>query len=196
MTKYGQFTYNEPIVTQKKNDNHNFNSSSSTGKSVVSSSSTGARACARTREEHALQDLQAVDAQMKYDQYQDCCRYFEMNFRRQVPFIVQQQLADLIKNDMSADVIRVAMDETQMAPRPSWAYCAAILRRFERDGIKTLEDWVASKEYHHHQNLRNPQFGAKQEDFGPAFFRREIAEVKAKVEEAEDIWFKYSMMND
>ena len=42
---------------------------------------------------------------------------------------------------MSPDVIQAAIDDTLRAPRPSWAYCEAILKNCDLEGVKTLDDW-------------------------------------------------------
>jgi DNA replication protein DnaD len=74
---------------------------------------------------------------------------------------------------MGADVLRAAIDDTMMAPRPSWAYMAAILRRCDLEGIKTITDWRTSKE--RFQAAKNPALNYEQrtytEDmFGEDFF--------------------------
>lgn len=129
-------------------------------------SSTGARACARTREAEAT-------ANMLRGQYVDCCQYYTEAFRRAVPVVVQRDIAEHIRDGMTADVIRAAMDETQAAPRPSWAYCRAILRRCDLEGIKTMQQWQESKRQR--EQRRNPALDYQQREytedmFGPEFF--------------------------
>lgn len=158
-------TYQEEIVTQKKEaEEVQESNSAGTEYSVLSSSTTGARAHARTRESHA---------QMMYGQYKDACMYYAESFRRSITPFIQRQIAEWIKGGITGEVIQLAIDETQMAPRPSWAYCAAILRRCERDGIKTMEDWHQDKQ--RYSSRCNPALNYEQrkytdDDYGPEFF--------------------------
>lgn len=169
---YVSSTYHEDFVTQNQRAEEQARSTSRTGQySVLSSTTTGARA--RTRE-NAAQDTEADSrANMLYGQYQDTCLYYAESFRRSITPVIQRQIAELIKGGMSGEVIRMAIDETQMAPRPSWAYCAAILRRCERDGINTLADWMEDRR--RYQSRMNPAMNYEQrrytdEDYGPDFF--------------------------
>lgn len=164
--EFGSYsTYHEDFVTQNQKREPEQASNSVTGDySVLSSTTTGARACARTRESHA---------QMLYGQYKDVCLYYADSFRRSITPIIQKQIAELIRGGMTGEVIRMAIDETQMAPRPSWAYCAAILRRCEDSGIKTIEDWNADKQ--RYSSRLNPAMNYQQrkytdDDYGPDFF--------------------------
>lgn len=158
-------TYEDTFVTQKKEAEEVQESNSvGTEYSVLSSSTTGARAHARTRESHA---------QMLYGQYKDTCLYYAESFRRSITPVIQRQIADWIKGGITGEVIRMAIDETQMAPRPSWAYCSAILRRCERDGIQTIEDWQRDK--NQYSARYNPALNYEQrrytdDDYGPDFF--------------------------
>ena len=152
MTTQGIYTDNTLTTTT---ENHH-NQTSATG------SSTGTGARARTRE-----------AALLHGQYVDCCEYYTESFRRAIPHVVQREIAERIRDGMSADVIRLAMDETQTAPRPSWAYCRAILRRCDLEGIRTLKDWNESKA--RFQGSKNPALDYQQrtytEDmFGEDFF--------------------------
>lgn len=147
---------------------------------VLSSTTTGARARVRDAQNEA-----DSRADMLYGQYQDVCAYYTDNFKRSITPVIQRQLAELIRDGMTADVIRMAMDETQMAPRPSWAYCAAILRRCERDRILTLGDWMADREWHRrHFNPAMHYQEQRQDDYGPAFFRHQVEDYLAKEDDA------------
>ena len=138
-----------PGHTTTTENNHHNRSSTGTG------TSTGARA--RTREEAEARGA------MLHGMYVDCCEYYTRTFRRSIPFVVQREIAERIRDGMSPDVIRTAMDETQTAPRPSWAYCRAILRRCDIEGIKTMADWRASKE--RFQASKNPALNYEQRNY-------------------------------
>lgn len=47
----------------------------------------------------------------------------------------------LLDADMSIRVLMAAMDETMMAPRPTWHYYAAIMRKLEAQGIRMYYQW-------------------------------------------------------
>ena len=166
MTTQRQHTTTTPETTTTTD--HHYNRSSTTSGTSSGTSSTGARACARAR---AREDESRAD--YLHGQYVDCCEYYTQSFRRHIPANVQREIATRIRDGMSADVIRAAMDETQTAARPTWAYTMAILRRCDHEGIKTLGDWTASKQ--RFQNSRNPALNYQQREytddqFGPDFF--------------------------
>ncbi len=147
--------YNDNNVTTTTSNHHH---STSTG--------TGAHAHAHAREAESK-------AAMLRGQYLDCCEYYVRSFRRAVVPVIQRDIAVRIKDGMTAEVIMAAMDETQTAPRPSWAYCAAILRRCDAEGIRTLNDWQRSKEQY--ASSRNPALQYSQREytadmFGADFF--------------------------
>lgn len=158
MTNHGQTTDNKATTT-------------TTNRGTGTTGSTGTGARARTREAEAR-------AAYLRGQYVDCCEYYARSFRRGIVPVIQRDIATRIKAGMAAEVIMAAMDETQTAPRPSWAYCAAILRRCDLEGIKTLGDWRRSKEQH--ASSRNPALQYEQrtytEDmFGEDFFIDPVA---------------------
>lgn len=164
-------TYHEDYVTQENERAVKQDSSTHSVSSSSSSTSTGARA--RTRVSDAQKQVDDSRADMLYGQYLDCCQYYAENFRRSIVPQIQRQIAELIRGGMTGEVIRMAIDETQMAPRPSWAYCAAILRRCERDGINTLADWMEDRR--RYQSRMNPAMNYQQrqytdDDYGPDFF--------------------------
>lgn len=47
----------------------------------------------------------------------------------------------LMDGGMSIRVMMAVMDETMMAPRPTWHYYAAIMRRLESQGVKMWYQW-------------------------------------------------------
>lgn len=162
---------------QQDNQEQELRSSSSSASagssSSASSTATGARACARTREADEAEAAAEARASMLHGQYVDCCEYYAASFHRGIPAGIQREIATRIKGGMSAEVIRAAIDDTMLAPRPSWAYCAAILRNCDQDGVKSLADWMARKE--RRQSSGNPALNYDQrhytdDDYGPDFF--------------------------
>lgn len=49
-------------------------------------------------------------------------------------------------------VIKAAVEETGLAPRPSARYLLAILKRVALDGITTVDEWAQEKEEHERNN--------------------------------------------
>ena len=163
MTEY-RFTSDTPgTITGQHPQNQPESTSTSNRSSATGSSTT--RACARAREE--------ARAAMLHGQYVDICTYYAQAFERAPAPGIQRELATRIRDGMSADVLRAAIDDTMMAPRPSWAYMAAILRRCDLENIKTIADWRQSKE--RYQASRNPALNYSQrtytdDEYGPDFF--------------------------
>lgn len=103
-----------------------------TPKSTTTSSSTstcttaGARAHAREESQDAL------------DMICDC--YIDALGRRPAA-IIEDEIAEMMAKGVEPCVIMMALDETAAAPRPSWAYCRAILRACIREGATTAQGW-------------------------------------------------------
>lgn len=164
MTQFG-ITGDRPATITSQHLYHQNQESTTTSTSSATGSSTTTRACARAREE--------ARASMLHGQYVDCCEYYARAFNRSPAPGIQRELATRIRDGMSADVIRAAIDDTMMAPRPSWAYMTAILRRCDLEGIRTLAEWNTSKE--RYQASKNPALNYQQRDytedeFGDDFF--------------------------
>ena len=51
-----------------------------------------------------------------------------------------------LRGGMEMGVLMAAMDETMLAPRPSWQYWAAIVGRCFREGYHTMEAWETRRE--------------------------------------------------
>ena len=137
-------------------------------------STTGARACARTREGTEAETRAAI----MRGWYVDACEYYQDAFDRRCTQLVRRTIAEAIGAGMTVDVLRAAMDATQLAPRPSWAYCAAILARCQRDGILTAEDWA--RDHKAWSRRRNPalQYEQRQyaeDDFDQDYFLDVVA---------------------
>ena len=102
-----------PYNPQRDESNHQTSSSSSSS---------------ATTERDALELIEEV--------YLDC-------IGRRMPGIAREETVGFLNEGMSPAVIMLALDETAGAPRPSWAYCRAILAGCLRDGAKTAEDYRA-----------------------------------------------------
>lgn len=105
------------------NDPDNFNASSSS-----TTGTTGSRARARAREADGEGELDALA-----DYY---CRSLD---RRNCPSIVRADIRWALRQGMAPGVIAAAIDDTTIAPMPSWRYAMAIIVRCIREGCLTLE---------------------------------------------------------
>lgn len=96
----------------------------------TSSSTTraGARACTREEIELREQQLERLMAYAKDGGLPDTPAMRAYNRR-------------LLDADMSIRVLMSVMDETMMAPRPTWHYYAAIIRKLEAQGIRMYYQW-------------------------------------------------------
>lgn len=67
--------------------------------------------------------------------------YWRLAVGVQLPPIGRQRIAERLAEGVEAELIAEVIDQTSAAPRPSWAYCSAILDRLKREGISTLSDY-------------------------------------------------------
>lgn len=92
--------------------------------SVSESLTTGARARTRTREE-IIEEFSGY--------------YCETFGTLTCPPVAKQRMRICLGSGMDPELIRTAMDEAAMAPRPSWAYANAILMRLLQEECFTLD---------------------------------------------------------
>lgn len=171
------------IVDNRNPDNHhddhhpvtNCRSTSGTG----SSSSTGrarayARTCAGAREGHAdhLRDPAQMTgtATAMYEAYQEAISYYEQSTGNYAGPTLHRDIRDAVMQGCSAEVIIACMQEAEAAPRPSWAYARAILRRCLASRILTGEDWERDRA--RHTAIRTPAGAGAQRTYTPEDFAR------------------------
>lgn len=147
------------------NQNHyqNKTTTTTTTTSSTTGSSTGGTG-ARAR---------SIEGNVMHGWYVEACEYYADTFRRAPAPGIRRDIAFAIKGGMTGECLTAIMDETMTAPRPSWAYCMAIMRRCQGQGIKTLQDWQRDRQ--RRESARNPALNYNQreyrdEDFGPDFF--------------------------
>lgn len=97
--------------------------------SVSESLTTGARARTRTREERE----EIIDEYAGY--------YCETFGTLTCPPVAKQRMRICLGSGMDPELIRTAIDEAAMAPRPSWAYANAILMRLLQEECFTLAQY-------------------------------------------------------
>lgn len=87
-------------------------------------SSTTTRACAHARE--------SVEMRVWMD---DIARYYRETLGCVMPPMAKRDVTAAIEAGLEPQLVMTALDETALAPRPSWAYARAILRRLLREGV-------------------------------------------------------------
>lgn len=88
------------------------------------SSSTTTRACAHARE--------SVEMRVWMD---DIARYYRETLGCVMPPMAKRDATAAIEAGLEPQLIMTALDEAAQAPRPSWAYARAILRRLLKEGV-------------------------------------------------------------
>lgn len=108
-----------------------------TGGGLSNSVTTRGRARVRAyaREDGAIQ-LHHLDGEL--DQL---AAYYRDTFGSYCPACARREMEEALDRGIFPDVIMICLDEAAAAPRPSWAYARAILRRCIAEGIHTAEDY-------------------------------------------------------
>ncbi len=111
--------------------------------SLTDSVTTRGRAHARayTRED-GITEIRNDDNTLKAVQIADLADYYKRTFGSYCPACARRDMAAAIEQGMTMDVIIIAMDEAAIAPRPSWAYARAIIRRCLMEHICTEDDYT------------------------------------------------------
>lgn len=120
-------------------------STSSTGGTSSGTSSTGragARACARVGEEaHKVGENDE-----KYAEFLEVFAYFAAAYGSRPGPVAQRDIIAAQRAGITGAVIVHCIEESERAPRPSWAYARAVLGRCMAGNICTEEDWRRDRE--------------------------------------------------
>lgn len=146
--------------TIRREKNENQNNSTSTSSTTTTGSSSTARARTRTREEF-LRVLQYAAEALQL---------------RPGP-VLQQDVFDAMGDGMEADTLIACIQEAEMAPRPSWGYARAVIRRCRQSRILTIEDWQKDKN----------RWGSRNNSAG-CFSQRDYS-----TENWDNLWVKFDM---
>lgn len=76
-------------------------------------------------------------------QMQEIAELYEDVFCRHMPGIVAMEIMAMMAAGAGADLVAEIIRYTAGAPRPSWAYARAVLRRQMAMGTRTAEDFAA-----------------------------------------------------
>lgn len=141
MTAYGRYI-DFDTLREKKNEKNN---SSTTG----SGSTTTARARTRTREQKQADFCMVME-------------YAEDALQLRAGRVMQQDVADALEDGIDPEVIIFCVQEAELAPRPSWGYARAVLRRCRNSGVKTAADWEADKNRWGSRNKAGGRFAQRE----------------------------------
>lgn len=136
------------------NFNNNHDKTTTTTTTCTGSGTTTGGTGARAR---------SIEGTVMHGWYLDACDYYADTFRRAPGPGIRRDIAYAIKDGMTGECLSAIMDESQTAPRPSWAYCLAILRRCQAEGIKTLEDWQRDRQ--RRESSKNPALNYQQREY-------------------------------
>ena len=95
-----------------------FPSTTRTTTTTSTTSSTTPRARAHTRETNAIHLI---------------CEYWEESTGLRCSPGIRAEICERVRVGYTVEQLQYAIDETTMAPRPSWAYCRAILERMANE---------------------------------------------------------------
>lgn len=137
--------YNHVNQNDKNNDYYNRSSSTTTSSSSSTTTigresettSAGSRMTTENSQEQ-LQSFRKFLTQMFMEHFaQD---YQDAIGTRPVQLIIKEVREQLEKGNITPMQVTRALQQTAYAPRPSWAYARAIIRRMVRDGEYTEND--------------------------------------------------------
>lgn len=84
----------------------------------------------------------------------DIARYYRDTLGCVMPPMAKRDVEAAIEAGLEPQLVIIALDETALAPRPSWAYARAILRRLLREGVYDEQAY----------NRRQARFKARKSD--------------------------------
>lgn len=138
--------YNHVNQNDKNNDYYNRSSSTTTS----SSSSTTTTIGRETKTTSADSRMTTADSQEQLQSFrkfltQMFMEHFEQDYQdaigtRPVQLIIKEVRTQLERGEITPQQVSRALQQTAYAPRPSWAYARAIIRRMVRDGEFTEND--------------------------------------------------------
>lgn len=119
---------------------------SSSTSSITSTSSSTTRARAREDETRAKVWRN------------DIAEYYHSTFGAQLPPIARRDIDAAMEAGIQPEVIMICIDEAALAPRPSWAYARAILRKLVAEGCCTEEQYKQRQRAWHAQHATDLPF--------------------------------------
>lgn len=149
MAAYGRYIDFDTLRNQKNENTR----TSATG----SGSSTTAHARTRTREERLQEEFLRV------------LEYAAEALQLRPGRVLQEDVRDALLDGISSEVLIACVQEAELAPRPSWGYARAVIRRCRQSRICTPEDWEADK--NRWGSRKNAGFSQREErrDWGSLF---------------------------
>lgn len=136
------------IYVLRDNINNQETEGSSSTSTVTSTSSTTTRARARVREEDAAARVWEADI----------AAYYQSTFGAALPPVAKRDIDAAMEAGIEPPVIMICIDEAALAPRPSWAYARAILRKLVSEGCCTEEQYHQRQRAWHARRADNLPF--------------------------------------
>lgn len=68
--------------------------------------------------------------------------YYRDTFGLRCPPVAERDIDRFLDAGITAEVVKICIDEAALAPRPSWAYARAILRRLMNEGVRTAQEYT------------------------------------------------------
>lgn len=103
----------------------------------------------KTESERVTYSLSSTSTTRTRARAREDVQIFEEEYRRllgQLTPVITRQLIGYLRDGMAVDVMRHALEQTEMAPRPSKNYFMAILRRYYTAEIRTMDDVHADED--------------------------------------------------
>lgn len=159
--------------------NHNDNNQITTTGTTGTTSSTG-RARAIIRKKNSANEIppevmeQAKARKAVFDRFLE---RFEATFGQWAGVSVREEVKAAIMQGCSEEVLNYCLSEAEGAPRPSWGYARAVLRRMIAEGVLSADDLEAQTRqrqrcgsYGHQHAGGFMQREYRDEDFAEGFF--------------------------
>ena len=132
--------YNHINQNDKNNDYYNRSSNTTTSSSSTTTTTTSGRDSETTtaNSQTTINSFRFMITQMFMEHFaQD---YQDAIGTRPVQVIIKEVRTQLERGEITPQQVSRALQQTAYAPRPSWAYARAIIRRMVRDGEFTEND--------------------------------------------------------
>lgn len=131
--------YNHVNQNDKNNDYYNRSSSTTTSSSSTTTTTIGRETKTTSADsQEQLQSFRKFLTQMFMEHFEQ--DYQDAIGTRPVQLIIKEVREQLEKGNITPTQVSRALQQTAYAPRPSWAYARAIIRRMVRDGEFTEND--------------------------------------------------------
>lgn len=133
-------------LNQKNNQKKNGTTTSTTG--GTGTSSTG-RARANVRRNFSKREISPEEmaaARERKAIFERFIERFEATFDQWAGVSVREEVKNAIMGGCCEEVLNFCLEEAECAPRPSWGYARAVLRRLISEGVLSADDLAHEQE--------------------------------------------------